>query len=116
MQLEIPDGLLLGVKVSESDLRLDLALGLFIDRRMSLSRAAKVAGFNVPAFMHELGKRRIPIHYGDEDLSSDIKAAHLLREERDEGLRQRRLGGAKGTLVSIADDFDAPIEDFKDYM
>lgn len=82
MRLEIPDSLLSGVQVSENDLRIDLALGLFIDRRMSLSRAAKVAGFNVSAFMHELGKRKIPIHYGDEDLSSDINAAHLLREER----------------------------------
>lgn len=29
---------------------------------------------------------------------------------------QRRLGGAKGTLVSIAKDFDTPLEDFKEYM
>lgn len=83
MQLEVPDSLLSGVRVSEKDLLLDLALGLFIDRRVSLAKAAKVAGFNVPAFMHELGKRRIPLHYGVEDLSSDIHAAHLLREERE---------------------------------
>jgi prevent-host-death family protein len=30
-------------------------------------------------------------------------------------LKKRRLGGLKGKIW-IADDFDAPLEDFKDYM
>lgn len=29
---------------------------------------------------------------------------------------QRRLGGAKDFILYIADDFDAPLEDFADYM
>lgn len=29
---------------------------------------------------------------------------------------QRRLGGAKDVILSIADDFDAPLEEMKDYM
>ena len=29
---------------------------------------------------------------------------------------QRRLGGAKESILFIADDFDAPLEDFADYM
>lgn len=29
---------------------------------------------------------------------------------------QRRFGGLKGYVLSIADDFDQPLEDFKDYM
>lgn len=29
---------------------------------------------------------------------------------------QRRLGGAKDVIISIADDFDAPLEEMKDYM
>jgi antitoxin (DNA-binding transcriptional repressor) of toxin-antitoxin stability system len=28
----------------------------------------------------------------------------------------RRLGSLKGTILSIAPDFDAPLEDFKEYM
>jgi antitoxin (DNA-binding transcriptional repressor) of toxin-antitoxin stability system len=29
---------------------------------------------------------------------------------------ERRLGGARGVVTYIAEDFDAPLEDFKDYM
>ena len=29
---------------------------------------------------------------------------------------KRRIGGAKGVTEFMADDFDAPLEDFKDYM
>lgn len=29
---------------------------------------------------------------------------------------QRRIGGAKGMITFMADDFDAPLEDFQDYM
>lgn len=29
---------------------------------------------------------------------------------------KRRIGGAKGVIQHISDDFDAPIEDFQDYM
>ena len=30
--------------------------------------------------------------------------------------RQRRIGGAKGVIEFMADDFDAPLEEFADYM
>lgn len=33
-----------------------------------------------------------------------------------EARNERRLGGARGVVTYIADDFDAPLEDFKDYM
>ena len=29
---------------------------------------------------------------------------------------QRRIGGAKGMITFIAEDFDAPLEDFQDFM
>ena len=29
---------------------------------------------------------------------------------------QRRLGGARGIIVHMADDFNEPLEDFRDYM
>ncbi len=30
--------------------------------------------------------------------------------------KKRRIGGAKGIIEYMADDFDATLEDFKDYM
>lgn len=29
---------------------------------------------------------------------------------------QRRIGGAEGVVLFMADDFDAPLEDFEEYM
>jgi hypothetical protein len=36
-------------------------------------------------------------------------------EQKIKGKRRRQAGTAKG-LVTISDDFDEPLEDFKDYM
>jgi hypothetical protein len=36
-------------------------------------------------------------------------------EQKIRGKRRRQAGSAKG-LVTISDDFDEPLEDFKDYM
>ncbi len=30
--------------------------------------------------------------------------------------QQRRIGGAKGAVTFMADDFDAPLDDFEEYM
>ena len=30
--------------------------------------------------------------------------------------KNRKFGSMKGLVIHIADDFDAPLEDFKDYM
>lgn len=30
--------------------------------------------------------------------------------------RQRKIGNAKGLIVSMADDFDEPLDDFREYM
>lgn len=30
--------------------------------------------------------------------------------------RRRRIGNAKGLILSISDDFDEPLDDFRDYM
>jgi antitoxin (DNA-binding transcriptional repressor) of toxin-antitoxin stability system len=30
--------------------------------------------------------------------------------------QQRRIGGAKGIIETMSDDFDAPLDDFQDYM
>ena len=30
--------------------------------------------------------------------------------------QQRKIGNAKGMILSMSDDFDAPLEDFQEYM
>ena len=57
------------------------ALGLYIDDRASLGRAARIAGISVPAFLDELGKRKIAIHYDQEDLASDLRTLESLEQK-----------------------------------
>ena len=71
MDLTLPDDILKGRRMTEEELKFDLALGLYIDEKATLGQAARIAGMSTPAFLDELGKRKIPIHYGIEDLAAD---------------------------------------------
>ena len=57
------------------DIKLHLALGLFLDHRVGLGRGAAIAGLSQSEFLHELGKRRIPVHYDEADALADAAAA-----------------------------------------
>ena len=57
------------------DIRLHLALGMFLDRRVGFGQAATIAGLSQSDFLHELGSRRIPIHYDEADALADVAAA-----------------------------------------
>jgi len=53
------------------DIQLHLALGMFLDHRVSLGQAAAIAGLSQSKFLHELGSRRIPVHYDEADALAD---------------------------------------------
>jgi predicted HTH domain antitoxin len=54
------------------EIRLHLAFGLFLDERVTLGQGAAIAGLSQSEFLHELGKRKIPVHYDEADLLADI--------------------------------------------
>lgn len=78
MQLTVPDDLLGQTGCSDADLLFALAVGLFLDGRMTLGRAAGLAGLSKPAFLDELGRRRIPMPYDEEDLAADLQTLREL--------------------------------------
>ena len=51
-------------------------------------------------------------------LLDDLANLNLIRVEKNEKpkRKERKFGSMKGLVKHIADDFDAPLEDFKDYM
>jgi len=57
------------------DIKLHLALGMFLDRRVTLGQGAAIAGLSQSEFLHELGQRRIPVHYEEADARADIAVA-----------------------------------------
>jgi predicted HTH domain antitoxin len=58
--------------ISPEDAALHLALGLFLDERVTLGKGAAVAGISETQFLRELGKRGIPIHYDEADARADV--------------------------------------------
>ncbi len=79
MLIEIHDEALRGLQLTETQAVLDLAVGLFTERRVTLGRAAAVAGLTQTDFQQELGRRGIPIHYDVEDLRADLRTLAALR-------------------------------------
>jgi predicted HTH domain antitoxin len=78
MELRLPDQLVRGIDMTESEWLLDLALGLYVDRRVSLGRCAEIARISTPAFLDALGQRRIPINYDVADFENDLKTIESL--------------------------------------
>jgi len=81
MKLSLPDELVRDQNLSEQELLLHLALGLYIDERVSVGSGARIAGLSVPAFLDELGKRKLAIHYDREDLESDLRTLESLEQK-----------------------------------
>jgi len=71
MQIALPPDI--ERRLTEADALLHLAIGLFVANRVTLGQGAAVSGLSVPAFLAELGKRRIPVHYEIEDARADIE-------------------------------------------
>ena len=74
MTVTIPSEWLGNVPLSERDAVVDIAIGLYKREQVSLGRAAEVAGLSSVELLAELGRRRIPINYGVEDLKADVAA------------------------------------------
>lgn len=82
MELTVPDELIQTTNLTQDQLRFDLALGLYIDQRITLGRGAEIAGITKPVFLDELGKRKLPIHYDAEDLQADLETIAALQTKR----------------------------------
>jgi predicted HTH domain antitoxin len=76
MELTLPESL--RARLSPKDGALHLAIGLFVAEEATLGQAAETAGLTQTEFLRELGKRRIPIHYGRDELNADLEAVEVL--------------------------------------
>jgi predicted HTH domain antitoxin len=72
MTVTIPDDLIGNMQLNEQDVLVDIAIGLYKREQVSLGRAAEIANMSSPAFLDELGRRKIPINYDINDLHADL--------------------------------------------
>ena len=78
MTVELPADVMESARISAEEVRLEIAVALFRVERLSLGRAAELAGLSVQTFLEILCFRRIGVRYGVEDTLEDARtlAAH----------------------------------------
>ncbi|MBK9337919.1 MAG: UPF0175 family protein [Lewinellaceae bacterium] len=73
MVIELPDSILAKTSISEQNIKLLLAITLFREELLTLGQAATLADLPQLIFQKELAKRKIPVHYGVEELKQDLR-------------------------------------------
>jgi len=73
MSVVIPDDILQSSKMTEDELRLEIAIMLYKQEKISSGKARAWTGLTVIEFQHELAKRGLCINYDVEDLQADVK-------------------------------------------
>ena len=76
--LEIPQGVLDAAQMNTHELRRELALALYAQRRLSLGKARELAGLSLWEFRQWLATRHIEAHYDPADLQDDLDALREL--------------------------------------
>ncbi len=78
MPIILPDELLEPTNLTRAELQAELALALFQRERLTLGQAALLAGLPQLDFQRLLASRRIPLHYGLEEMEQDLQRAKTL--------------------------------------
>lgn len=79
LSIEIPRDALESARMTVADAKLELAIALFAANRLSLGKAAEVAGLPVGEFQMHLGTRHLGPHYGVDDAREDQETLASLR-------------------------------------
>lgn len=72
MGLTIPDDVLQAARMSEVELRQEIAVFLFAQDKLTLAQAGRLAGIDRLKFQHLLASRGISVHYDVEDFEQDL--------------------------------------------
>lgn len=73
MGLTISDEILQAARMSESELRSEIAVFLFEKDKLTLAQACRLAGMDRLDFQHLLASRGIAMHYGLQDFEQDLE-------------------------------------------
>jgi predicted HTH domain antitoxin len=76
--LEIPGDILDSARLTVPELKVELAITLYAQRRLSIGKARELAGLTLWEFRQLVASRRIPPHYDVDDLDEDITTLHVL--------------------------------------
>jgi predicted HTH domain antitoxin len=78
MSVTIADELLVAARMSEEELRQEIAVMLFARERVTLAQAARFAGQDLGRFQHLLASRDITVHYDVPEFAADLQTLREL--------------------------------------
>jgi predicted HTH domain antitoxin len=78
VSFEIPREVLRASRLTEDELRRELALHLFEEEKLSFGKARELAQMSVWDFQQFLGSRGIPVHYDVEAYENDRETLRRL--------------------------------------
>ncbi|NEQ74464.1 MAG: UPF0175 family protein [Okeania sp. SIO2C9] len=73
MSIIISDEILVATRMTESEMKQEIAVMLFQKDKLTLGQASRFADMNRITFQNLLSSRQIPVHYDVKDLEKDIK-------------------------------------------
>ncbi|MGE0884984.1 MAG: UPF0175 family protein [Blastocatellales bacterium] len=79
MSILIPDEIIQTTRLTETEVRQELAVALFQREKLTMGQASHLAGMSQWQFQQLLGSRGIPIHYGVADFEADLRTLEELR-------------------------------------
>lgn len=78
---EVPQGILDSARLTAPEIKLELAIWLYAQGRLSVGKARELANMSLWEFRQVLASRRITAHYDTADLQDDMtslgKLSHL---------------------------------------
>ncbi|MBK8431435.1 MAG: UPF0175 family protein [Chloroflexi bacterium] len=79
--IEIPAEVVHATRMTLQEIKLELALMLFQQNKLSFGKAREMAGLTVWDFQLLLGQRKISIHYDIQDYLADQPAINALAKQ-----------------------------------
>ncbi|MEK6657978.1 MAG: UPF0175 family protein [Nitrospirota bacterium] len=72
MHIIIPDDILQATRLTEEELKIEVAVLLFQKEKLTLAQASRLAGMSRLQFQHLLASRQIPVHYDEAEFEEDL--------------------------------------------
>ena len=76
--MEVPREILDSARLTVADLKVEIAVHLYEQQRLSIGKARELAGMSLWEFRQLLASRRIHPHYDVEDLDEDLDTLRKL--------------------------------------
>ena len=78
--LEVSQEILDSARLTISEIKVELAVHLYEQRRLSIGKARELADMSLWAFRQLVAARGIPVHFDESDLEADLTSLQEIKQ------------------------------------